>query len=132
MTKRTAWLALLLLATPAAARAGGVSGSKPMLCAVTEARDCAYGGDCVATTTDEINLPSFVVVDAKAKLLSEYRGERKTPVQTVAEMDGSLVLQGYENRAWSISISKESGKLLAASTGGADGAFVISGICTDL
>ena len=34
--------------------------------------------------------------------------------------------------AWSIVISKETGKLLAASTGGADGAFVVSGIRTDL
>lgn len=132
MTNRIAWLALLLLAVPVAARAGGVSGSKPMLCAVVEARDCAYDGDCVAATPDEINLPPFVVVDPKAKLLSEYRGERKTVVQTVVEKDGNVVLQGYENRAWSIAISKETGKLLAASTGGPDGGFVISGICTEL
>jgi len=133
MMQRIAGLVLpMLLALPLAASAGGVSASKPMLCAVTEARDCAYGGDCVATTPEEINLPPFVVVDAKAKQLSEYKGERKTPVQTVVEKDGNLVLQGYERRAWSIVISKETGKLLAASTGGAEGGFVISGICTEL
>lgn len=132
MRNPIAWLALLLLPFPVAASAGGVSGSKPMLCAVTGARDCAYDGDCVATTPDEINLPPFLVVDAKAKLVSEHRGERKTPVQSVAEKDGNLVLQGFEDRAFSIAISKETGKLVAASTGGPEGAFVISGICTEL
>ena len=133
MAKRIAWLALLWgLWLPLAAAAAGVSGSKPMLCAVTQARECDYGGECAATTPAEINLPPFVVVDVKAKLLSEYRGERKTPVQTVVEKDGNFVLQGYESRAFSIAISKQTGELLAASTGGPDGAFVISGICTEL
>ena len=127
-----AWLALLLLALPVTARAGGVSGSKPMLCAVTGARDCSYDGDCVGAAPEELNLPPFLVVDAKAKLLSEYKGERKSPVQTVFEKDGNVVLQGYEARAWSIVISKETGKLLSVGTGGPDGAFVVSGICTDL
>ena len=132
MRNRIAWLACLLLSLPAVATAGGVSGSKPMLCAVTGARDCSYDGDCATAAPEELNLPPFLVVDAKAKLLSEYRGERKTPVQTVLEKDGTLVLQGYESRAWSIVISKETGKLLSAGTGGPDGAFVVSGICTDL
>ncbi len=132
MRDRIAWLALVLLASPLTAWAGGVSGSKPMLCAVTEARDCAYDGDCAPAAPEELNLPPFLVVDAKAKLLSEYRGERKSPVQTVFEKDGNLVLQGYEARAWSIVISMETGKLLSVGTGGPDGAFVVSGICTDL
>lgn len=126
------WLALVLLACPVAAGAAGVSGSKPMLCAVTGARDCAYDGDCDPAALEELNLPPFLVVDAKAKLLSEYRGERKSPVQSVFEKDGNVVLQGYEERAFSIVISKETGRLLSVGTGGPDGAFVVSGICTDL
>jgi hypothetical protein len=132
MRDRIAWLALALLASPVTTWAAGVSGSKPMLCAVTEVRDCAYDGDCAPATPDELNLPPFLVVDAKAKLLSEYQGERKSSVQTVFEKDGNLVLQGYEARAWSIVISMETGKLLSVGTGGPDGAFVVSGICTDL
>jgi hypothetical protein len=103
-----------------------------MLCAVTEARDCSHDGDCVAAAPEELNLPPFHVVDTKAKLLSEYRGERKSPVQTVLEKDGNAVLQGYEERAWSMVISKETGKLLSVGTGGPEGASVVSGICTDL
>jgi hypothetical protein len=132
MRDRIAWLALLMLAFPVASRAGGVSGSKPMLCAVTDARDCSHDADCVSAAPEELNLPPFLVVDAKAKQISEYQGERKSPVQTVLEKDGNVVLQGYEERAWSMVISKETGKLLSVGTGGPDGAFVVSGICTDL
>jgi hypothetical protein len=131
MRNRLVWLACLMLAFPAVASAGGVSGSKPMLCAVTGVQDCSYDGDCARAAPEELNLPPFLVVDAKAKRLSAYRGERKTPVQTVLEKDDSLVLQGYEARAWSIVISKETGKLLSVGIGGPDGAFVVSGNCTD-
>ena len=131
MTGRISWLALLLLAVPGAATAGGVDGSKPMLCAVTETVECAYEGECVHGSAEDVNVPPFLVVDPKAKQLSEHRGERKSPVQTVFEKDGQVVLQGYENRAWSMAISKETGRLSATATGPEAG-FVVFGICTDL
>jgi hypothetical protein len=131
MTSRIAWVAVLGLAMPSAALAAGVDGSKPMLCAVTEALECSYQGDCVRETPEEINIPPFVVVDVKAKTLSEYRGERKSAVQTVFEKDGDVVLQGYERRAWSAVISKETGRLSVTATA-PDTGFVLFGICTDL
>lgn len=131
MKSRIAWLAALGLAMPAAAHAAGVNGSKPMLCAVTEALECSYEGDCARETPEDINIPPFVVVDVKAKTLSEYRGERKSPVQTVFEKDGHVVLQGYEKRAWSMAISKDTGRLSVTATA-PDTGFVIFGICTDL
>lgn len=131
MASRITPLALLLLALPGTALAAGVDGSKPMLCAVTETLECSYGGDCVRGSAEDINIPPFVVVDPKAKRLSEYRGERKSPVQTVFEKDGQVVLQGYENRAWSATVSKENGKLSVTATGPEAG-FVLFGVCTDL
>jgi hypothetical protein len=131
MTSRTAWLAVLGLVAPAAASAAGLDGSKPMLCAVTEALECSYQGDCARETPEDINIPPFIVVDVKAKTLSEYRGERKSPVQNVFEKEGDVVLQGYEQRAWSMVISKETGKLSVTASGPETG-FVIFGICTDL
>lgn len=131
MRHAIAWLAVLLLAWPAAARAAGVSGSKPILCAVTEALECPYEGECIHETPEGINLPPFIVVDPKAKTLSEYQGDRKSPVQTVFEKGAHIVLQGYEERAWSAAISKETGRLSVTATS-PDAGFVVFGICTDL
>ncbi len=131
MKQQIAWLAVFCLSLPGAALARGVSGSERMLCAVTEVLECPFEEACIRQTAEGIALPAFLVIDPKAKMLLEYQGERKTPVQTVYERDGHVVLQGYEKRAWSISISKETGRASVAATE-ADVGLVIFGVCTDL
>jgi hypothetical protein len=131
MLARIASLALPFLLLPGAASAAGVNGSKPMLCALTEAVECQYETECTHGSVESMNFPPFVRIDAKAKTLTEHEGERKTTVQTVSERDGNLVLQGYENRAFSITISKATGRLTATATGPETG-FVLFGICTQL
>ena len=131
MLARTAWIALACLFLPGAASAAGVNGKQPMLCAVTEAVECPYEMECTHGSVESMNLPPFLRIDAKAKTLTEHRGERKSTAQSVSERDGHIVLQGYENRAYSISISKETGRLTATATGPEAG-FVLFGICTEL
>ncbi|MDJ0852360.1 MAG: hypothetical protein QNK04_28655 [Myxococcota bacterium] len=126
---RVASLALILLA-PSAALAG-VDGAKPMLCAVTEAIECNHEEECSRGTVESMNIPPFLRIEPGRKLMTEHKGERKTTVQTVTEKDGHIVLQGFENRAFSVSISKETGRLTATATG-PDAGFVLFGICTDL
>jgi hypothetical protein len=119
--------ALVLLASEARAE---VDTSKPLLCAVTEAVECGYESTCSYGPVEDLNIPAFIVVDAGAKQLREYHGDRTTSVSEVVERDGQLVLQGFENRAFSISISRESGRLSAAASQ-PDAAVVIFGVCTN-
>jgi hypothetical protein len=115
--------------TPAVAL-GEVDISKTMLCALTEAIECGYEAQCSYGPVDELNLPPFIRVDPRAKTLTEHNGSRKTVATSVTSKDGQLVLQGIENRAYSISITASTGRL-SASTAGPDAGFVFFGACTN-
>ncbi len=123
--------ALAAPATPASA-AGKYDGSKPMLCAVTAVSECTKDGACERSAPQEgNNLPGFVRVDVKAKLLSDNDGGgRKTEIKSSVILDDQLMLQGSENgKAWSIVISSDSG-VFGSSVVENDGLFAIFGRCT--
>jgi hypothetical protein len=124
----------VVLAAPAvpASAAGKYDGSKPMLCAVTAVSECTKDGACERSAPQEgNNLPGFVRVDVKAKLLSDNDGGgRKTAIQSSALVDNLLMLQGAENgKAWSIVIASDSG-VFGSSVVEDDGLFAIFGRCT--
>jgi hypothetical protein len=128
----TIGLALASALVPLSAASAGLDGSKPLLCAITEAVECAFDGTCTRGTADSVNVPQFVRVDVKAKRLSEHEGERSTAIRSVERVEGRLVLQGVEaERAWSVSISEETGKM-SVTASGHDVGFVVFGACTEL
>jgi len=127
-------LASLMLAAPAtpASAAGKYDGSKPMLCAVTAVSECTKDGNCERSAPQEgNNLPGFVRVDVKGKLLSDNDGSgRKTEIKSASIVDNQLMLQGAENgKAWTIVISSDSG-IFGSSVVEDDGLFAIFGRCT--
>jgi hypothetical protein len=127
--KRVAALVALLILIPGAPALARVDGSKPFLCAVTEAVDCGSDGTCSRGSAEAVGLPTFVWVDVPGAQLREHRGERTTKIGRKEQRDGRLLLQGVEKRAWSISINESTGELTAAAAG--DGAgFVLFGACT--
>jgi hypothetical protein len=126
-------LALACLALPfTASAAGKYDGSKPMLCAITSMSECTAEGKCERSAPQEgNNLPTFVRVDVKGKLLTDNEGSgRKTEIKVVNVLDGQLMLQGGENgKAWSLVIASESGAF-GSSVVENDGLFAIFGHCT--
>jgi hypothetical protein len=131
VTRRFAGLcAAACFALPGLA-AAQVDVSKPLLCAVTEAIECPADGQCASTSAEEINIPAFLVVDAKAKRVSEHKGQRTTPAQSVTERDGHLYLQGIEERVWSAAISASTGQM-ALTASRPEAGFVVFGVCTEL
>jgi hypothetical protein len=131
VTRRFAWwCAAACFGVPGLAIAQ-VDVSKPLLCAVTEAIECPVDGECASLGVDDVNIPAFLVVDAKAKKLSEHKGQRVTPAQSVTERDGHLYLQGIEERVWSAAISSSTGQM-ALTASRPEAGFVVFGVCTEL
>jgi hypothetical protein len=101
-----------------------------MLCAITEAIECGYEEMCISGPAEEVNLPPFITFDPKSLTLSEHRGTRSTSVERVVQKDGALVVRGFENRAFNLSVSQSTGRLSAAAIG-PDAGFVFFGVCTN-
>ncbi len=133
MKKRMAFaLVLGLCLIPLSVAAGGIDGSKPLLCAVTEAVECGFDGTCQRGTAESINVPQFIEVDLAKSELREHEGSRTTKIRDHQRAEGRLVLQGVEqDRAWSVFISEETGKMSVTATGSEAG-FVVFGACTEL
>ena len=84
-------LGCVVLAYPAgpASAAGKYDGSKPMLCAITSTTECTADGKCERSAPQAgNNLPTFVRVDVKGKLLTDNDGSgRKTEIKVVNVLD---------------------------------------------
>jgi hypothetical protein len=132
---RTAWIwslpVVLGLLGPSAVIAAPLDGTAPFLCAVIQAMECAPDGTCERVTAEDINLPSFLKIDPKAKTIAAPEpGGRTAPVHDMSSVDGKLVMHGgQEGRGWSAVVVGDTGKL-SASIVDAAATFVIFGACT--
>jgi hypothetical protein len=127
----SAMLACLVLAPPASA-AGKYDGSKPLLCAVTAVSECTADGKCERSAPQAgNNLPAFLRVDLKGRLLTDNDGSgRKTEIKASSIVDGQLMLQGGENgKGWTMVIGSETGRW-GGSVVEDDGLFAVFGSCT--
>ncbi len=127
-----AFLAALTLALSQAAVADNFDGSKELLCAINHAQACTPDGTCEFATADAIGLPPFIEIEFDEKQISDTidgDGERTTTIERQKLTDTQLVLQGEQRLAWSIVISRETGKMTVAASGDGEG-FVLFGACT--
>jgi len=114
--------------------ADDVSKSDRILCATNKIMLCFEDGECLEIMPQDVDMPQFIVVDIKKKLLSTTRasGEnRTTKVKNFERADGKLIMQGVElGRAYSILIGESTGFMTASVA--RDG-FTVSafGACTD-
>ncbi len=117
---------------PAISHADNLSGAERLLCASSQVVRCNSIGDCETGPPWEWNMPAFIQVDLKKKLLSTPAAsaeQRRSPITYVREA-GRIVLQGTENgRALSTVIDEETG--LASSAIALDGLTItVFGVCT--
>ena len=115
--------------------APGIDGKKDVVCAVMDVVACLEEESCLQGRASSFDLPEFIILDAKAKVIRPaYEGGEKavSPVKNVERNGNHLILQGVENgRGWDIAIDTESGKMRAASVGDAV-SFLAFGSCTAL
>lgn len=126
---------LLVVAVPAVSLADDVRGQDGILCTAVNATLCGQDGKCQAEQPWMLNLPQFVEVNLKDKLLSTTKasGEnRSTPLRTIQREDGLLILQGAEQgRAFSFVITEETG-MLSVAVARQDVTVTVFGACTPM
>lgn len=128
-------LALALLVAAGVAQADDLRGSDRFLCSSLEATVCLADGACLVLPPEELNIPQFIVVDAKAGKLETTvaSGERReTKADTVRRADESIQLQGHEaGRAFSLLINELTGRATFASAADERGVIVFAA-CTPM
>jgi hypothetical protein len=115
---------------PYQAKAAGIDGSTPVLCAFTSASECDSTSGCEGTTAESLGLPQFFRIDFRNNVIAGVQGGdgKKTSIRNFQRSDGKLMLQGIEIRGWSIVISEQTGKMSLTASGD-DEAFVLFGAC---
>ena len=133
-------MALFCLVTISPLLAGVYDGSKPLYCALMDTVQCVPGGECQEVEAEEVNLPDFIVINTKKKIITttkEGGNKRTSKIQNKELIDGKLIVQGAEDGAegvqdglgWSIAINESTGKMVLTGSGDAVG-FVFFGACT--
>ena len=111
-----------------------LSDADQFLCAASSVVLCAETGECFDMQPWEADVPEFVVVDTRKKLISTTRvsdEQRSSPIATYSRENGQIVLQGTEaGRAFSFVIDEVTGLVTVAVA--RDGISVsVFGACTD-
>ncbi len=127
---------MVCLSTLAAstALAEDLSGVEEFVCSVSHVSLCAETGECFDVQPWEIDMPQFVVIDTKRRIVATTRASdqrRSTTIANFRRESAVIYLQGMEaGRAFSFIIDEATGLLTAAVA--RDG-FSISvfGACTD-
>lgn len=127
-------LGAILAGSAWSAAADDLTGADQLLCAAVQATVCgAAAAECRSGPPWNWNIPQFIEIDLKRKLLSttEASGEqRQTPIKTTDRGEGRIMLQGMEmGRAFSFVIDEVTG--IAAVAVARDGLTVsVFGTCT--
>ena len=127
-------IACLCAFAAAPALAENLSGAEEFVCAVSRVSLCVETGECFDVQPWEIDMPEFVVIDAKRKTIATTRASgqrRSTGIANFLRDGGVVYAQGMESgRAFSLVIDETTGIVTAAIA--RDGLSVSAfGACTD-
>lgn len=113
--------------------ATGFDGEASLVCATTDVVSCVDGPACLQGSSSDFDLPSFLFVDFKNKVVraTDESGYREvSPINNFEKTQKQMIIQGVENhRAWSLAIDRRSGHMSVTSAG-PDVSFMIFGACT--
>lgn len=108
-------------------------GSVPLLCAPIQVIECEAAGKCYDGTAESVNIPQFIKINIKEKMLSAAEESGKTaPIKYFERDNGRLIMHGGQGgRGWTAVISEETGKMSATISEDRVG-FIIFGACTPM
>jgi hypothetical protein len=124
-------LGLSLLSSALAS--AGIDGKSNLVCAVMDVVACTEGPTCLQGSSKTFDLPVFLFVDMKAKVVRgtyDSGNKESSPVSNSETTETQILLQGIEDhRGWSLAIDRQTGHLNLSSSG-ADVSFMLAGACT--
>ena len=132
----TASAAIAIGAVPVGASAAGFDGSANLICAASNVVACTKSSVCVQGEASTFDLPIFMYVDFKAKVVkARTEGDAKqveSPIRNFQKSNTQLILQGVENgHGWGMSIDQKGGRM-TTTVSGESASFMIFGACTAL
>ena len=108
--------------------AADFDGSKPLICATTEAHDCEPGELCKRSLPQSVRAPQFMRFDFAKQTVAGAK--RTSPIRSMEKSKDLVILHGTElDVGWSIAIDAESGELTASYVGRGT-PVIIFGACT--
>ena len=123
-------LMCLVCLMPVGAMAGDFDGSKILLCAPSEGRECVSGEACTSERPADVGVPAFFRVDAAKKTIMGHK--LSTPILHVEKDDRELLLEGTEvETGWTIAIDLADGTMVLT-LAERDWVGVLFGACTPL
>lgn len=130
---------VFILAIPSLSAAGEFDGTQPLVCTITDFTECIMDEGCVEIDPEAVNLPRIFWIDVKNKIMKDAKEDegRKSPIQSVQQIDNKLMIQGAEQGyediqdgfGWSIAIMQDTGKMVFTASGDLVG-NVAFGVCT--
>ena len=124
-----------LIILPSQVSAADSTDADTLICSVIKAIECGLESTCFEGTAESVDLPQFIKVDKKKKLISTTKSskeKKESQIKNLEKIDGKIFIQGVENgRAWSMIIEEASGKMSATVAEERVG-FVIFGACTNI
>lgn len=124
---------VLALASANHVAAAAIDGSRNVLCAAQKVVACLDGITCMQGGPKEFDVPVFLMVDVKKKVVRAHKdsgSEAASPVRNMDKTDTQVILQGVEeHRGWTLAIDRKDGGM-SLTTVGADVDILIFGACT--
>ncbi len=129
-------LGITMFASSAVSAKDSIDGSKDLLCAAFSVMACVDGGHCVRGEASTFDLPPFMRVLSKEKVVrATYEGGEKTfdsPIKNSVKSGNQFILQGVENNhGWTMAIHRETGTMKVSSIGH-EVSFTAFGACQAL
>ena len=115
--------------------AAGFDGRTNLVCATINVVACTEGPVCMQGTSQTFELPSFIFVDFKNKMVrgtDESGHDEVSPIKNHEKTESQIILQGIENHhGWTLAIDRQTGAMNLSSSG-AEVGFLVMGNCTAL
>lgn len=128
----TMLVGVVLFASGTAAAKEAYDGTSNFICATQGVMACVDGTICSKGQARDFDMPDFMMVDFKGKLIRAfYDGDKEatSPIKNMENSGNQLILQGVENdHGWSVAVHRESGRMNAGAAG-SEVSFMLFGAC---
>ena len=126
---------MLLTASGTAPAKEAYDGTSNFICATQGVMACVDGAICSKGQARDFDMPDFMMVDFKGKVIRAfYDGDKEatSPIKNMESSGTQLILQGVENdHGWSVAVHRESGRM-STSVAGDEVSFILFGACHEL